>query len=200
MDFHVQHLASLCRIYGDKIEDHKCKVDTNCFVSEIHQILKDLFLLDSPNDPHQRQKVNFICKWCISLLIEHVLIIWDKMKTLQVRQKAKKAPDAWSQHETTQKIKQEKLINLNYFLYWHRTRRFSQLLQAGKTIAFDLAHHGHALVTLYFQFLCSDWSKFDRWVHAENLCWQSFCSTCDVFNCLFALDVQNEIKLLSGVF
>ena len=23
-------------------------------------------------------------------------------------------------------------------------------------------HYGHALVTLYVQFLCSDWSKFDR--------------------------------------
>ena len=46
------------------------------------------------------------------------------------------------------------------------------------------------------------WSKFDRWVHAGNLCsifnlvyfdgwsWQSFVSTCDVFNCLFLLDVQ----------
>ena len=76
------------------------------------------------------------------------------------------------------------------------------------------SHHGHALVTLYVQFLCSDWSKFDRWVHAENLCsmlkvvyfdslrWslQSFVSTCDVFNCLFPLDVQNEIQLLSRVF
>ena len=30
--------------------------------------------------------------------------------------------------------------------------------------------HCHALITLYVQFLCSDWSKFDRWVHAENLC------------------------------
>ena len=95
---------------------------------------------------------------------------------------------------------------------WPRTRKFSQLLQAGKTVAFDFAHHGHALVTLYFQFLCSDWSKFDRWVYAENLCsilklvyfdswsWQSFVSTCDVFNCLFPLDAQNEIQLLSGVF
>ena len=58
------------------------------------------------------------------------------------------------------------------------------------------------MVTLYVQFLCSDWSKFDRWVHAQNLCsilkliyfdswsWQSFVSTCDVFNCLFPLDVQ----------
>ena len=77
---------------------------------------------------------------------------------------------------------------------WPRKRKFSQLLQAGKTVAFDFSHHGHALVTLYVQFLCSDWSKFDRWVHAENLCsilkvvyfdswsWQSFVWTCDVFN------------------
>ena len=31
-------------------------------------------------------------------------------------------------------------------------------VQAGKT----LSYHGHALVTLYVQFLYSDWSKFDR--------------------------------------
>ena len=36
MDIHVQHLASLCRIFVDEIEDHKRKVDTNRFVSEIH--------------------------------------------------------------------------------------------------------------------------------------------------------------------
>ena len=29
------------------------------------------------------------------------LIIWVEIKTLQARQQAKKAPDAWSQHETT---------------------------------------------------------------------------------------------------
>ena len=79
-------------------------------------------------------------------------------------------------------------------------------------VAFDFSHQGHALVTLYVQFLYSDWSKFDRWVHAENLCsiwklvyfdswsWQSFLSTCYVFNCLFPLDIQNEIQLLSRVF
>ena len=79
-------------------------------------------------------------------------------------------------------------------------------------VAFDLSHQGHALVTLYVQFLCSDWWKLDRWVHAENLCsilklvyfdswsWQSFVSTCDVFNRLFPLNVQNEIQLLSRVF
>ena len=67
MDIHVQHLASLCRICGDEIEDHKRKVDTNCFVSEIHQIWKDLMLLDSPNvhpplKNNQRKKANFKCK------------------------------------------------------------------------------------------------------------------------------------------
>ena len=79
-------------------------------------------------------------------------------------------------------------------------------------VAYDFSRQDHALVTLYVQFLCSDWSKFDRWVHAENLCsilklvyfdswsWQSFVSTCDVFNCLFPLNVQNEMQLLSRVF
>ena len=79
---------------------------------------------------------------------------------------------------------------------------------AGKTFSCQ----GHVLVTLYVQFLCFDWSKFDRWVHAENLCsilklvhfdswsWQSFLSTCNVFNCPLPLNVQNEIQLLSRVF
>ena len=81
-------------------------------------------------------------------------------------------------------------------------------IQARKTFSY----HGHALVTLYVQFLCSDWSTFDRWVHAENLCsilklvhfdswsWQSFMSTCNVFNCLLPLGVQNEKQLLSRAF
>ena len=85
-------------------------------------------------------------------------------------------------------------------------------IQAGKADAFHFSHHSHALVTLHVRFLCSDWSKLDRWVHAENLCsilelvyfdswsWQSFVSTRDVFNCFFPLDVQNEIQLLSRVF
>ena len=34
-------------------------------------------------------------------------------------------------------------------------------LHAGKAITFDFSHC-HALITLYVQFLCSDWSKFDR--------------------------------------
>ena len=77
----------------------------------------------------------------------------------------------------------------------------------GRQWLLTFAHHGHALVTPNVQFLCSDWSKVDRWVHAENICsilnlvyfdswsWQSFASTCNVF----PLDVQNAIQLLSGV-
>ena len=104
---------------------------------------------------------------------------------------------------------------------WPRKRKFSQLLQAGKTVAFDFSHHGHALTTLYVQFWCSDSSKSDRWIHAENLrsilklvyldswSWQSFVSTCNVLNCLFLLDVQNErdtaaikslLSLMAGLF
>ena len=42
-------------------------------------------------------------------------------------------------------------------------------IQAGKTDAFHFSNHSHALVTLYVQFLCSDWWKLDRWVHVEKL-------------------------------
>ena len=37
-------------------------------------------------------------------------------------------------------------------------------------------------------------------VYFDSWSWQSFKSTCDVFNCLFPLNVQNEIQLLSRVF
>ena len=67
MDIHVQHLAPLCRICGDEIKDHKRKVYTNRFASKIHQIWKDLLLLDStivhPQlKNNQRKKANFNCK------------------------------------------------------------------------------------------------------------------------------------------
>ena len=94
---------------------------------------------------------------------------------------------------------------------WPRKRKFSLfflIVLAGK----PLSYLGHALVTLYVQFLYSDWSKFDRLVQADKLCsilevvyfdswsWQNFVSTCDFFNWLFSMDVQNEIQLLSRVF
>ena len=40
MDIYVQHLASLCQICGDEIEEHKRKVDSNRFGSEIRQNLE----------------------------------------------------------------------------------------------------------------------------------------------------------------
>ena len=79
--------------------------------------------------------------------------------------------------------------------FWFQTDVGAKIhpVQAGQTFSY----HGHALVTLYVQFLYSDWSKFDGWVYVENLCsilknvyfdswsWQSFVSTRDVFNRLF---------------
>ena len=48
---------------------------------------------------------------------------------------------------------------------WPRARKFSQLSKntGGKRLFLTMG-------TLYVQFSCSDWSNFDRWVHAENLC------------------------------
>ena len=79
-------------------------------------------------------------------------------------------------------------------------------IKAGKTFFY----HGHALVTLYVQFLSSDWSKCDRWVHAENLCsilkvvyfdswsWQSFVST---VNCLFSTGcIKSLLLFMAGLF
>ena len=65
-----------------------------------------------------------------------------------------------------------------------------------------MAPRGDVLVRLYGQFLCLrktimhclETCYFDSWS------WQSFVSTCDFFNCLFPLDVQNEKQLLSRVF
>ena len=94
---------------------------------------------------------------------------------------------------------------------WSSMRKFSQLSKnaSREDMLFTfltITYMYHALVTLYVQFLCFDWSKFDKWVHAENWyilkllnfdswSWQGFVSTCDVLNCLFPLDVQNEIQL-----
>ena len=58
--------------------------------------------------------------------------------------------------------------------FWFQTdlgrENSTGFIHAGKAITFDFSHHNHALITLYVQFLCSDWPKFDRWVHAKNLC------------------------------
>ena len=48
--------------------------------------------------------------------------------------------------------------------------------------------------------LISNWPRTRKFSHFDSWSWQSFVSTCDVLNCLFPLDVQNEIRLLSRVF
>ena len=101
---------------------------------------------------------------------------------------------------------------------WPRTRKYSQLLQVGKTFINMVTRWSRSMSnfnTLIGQ--NSDWSKFKRWVDAENLCsiwklvyrscllvywsWQNFvASSSDVFNRLFPVDVQNEKQLLSRFF
>ena len=55
------------------------------------------------------------------------------------------------------------LLTLRFQTDFGRQNSASYLkMQAGKTDAFHFYNHSHALVTLYYQFLCSDWSKFDR--------------------------------------
>ena len=87
---------------------------------------------------------------------------------------------------------------------WPRTRKFSQLLQAGKTVAFDFAHHGSLwsrstsnFYTLIGQNLTVE---FMRKIYTASWILFTFVSTYNVFNSLFSLHVQNEIQLLSGVF
>ena len=83
---------------AEKIKDPKRKVDANRFVSNIHQIWKDLVLLDSPSvHPEfekkikERRQISIINDvFCYSLNTDNLGCIL----TLQVRQKAKKAPDA----------------------------------------------------------------------------------------------------------
>ena len=57
------------------------------------------------------------------------------------------------------------------------------------TLAFDFSHHGHALVTLYVQSLCYDWSKFDsefmRKIYAVS--WNLFTLTAEATRVLCQL-------------
>ena len=67
---------------------------------------------------------------------------------------------------------------------------------------------GHALRSIFILWLVKIWQVSScgklcsilKVVYFDSWSWQSFVSTCDVFNCLFPLDVQNEIQLLSRVF
>ena len=56
--------------------------------------------------------------------------------------------------------------------------KIHQPLQVGKAVAFDFSQHRHSLVTLYVQFLCSDWSKFDRWAVSSSRKFMLHLETC----------------------
>ena len=78
----------------------------------------------------------------------------------------------------------------------------------GEDLILPWSRVGHALRPIFILWLLKIWqvSSCEKIMqHLENcLLWQlklkSFVSTCDVFNCLFPLDVQNEIQQLSRVF
>ena len=86
--------------------------------------------------------------------------------------------------------------------------KFSQLFQnTGGEDLVTRSRVGHSLRPIFMLWLVKIWQvsscgKCMQHLETCLLCWswQSFVSTCDVFNCLFPLDVQNEIQLLSRVF
>ena len=94
---------------------------------------------------------------------------------------------------------------------WPRTQKFNGLLHAGKAIAFDFltivmrwprsTSNFYALIgqNLTGEFMRKIYAASGN-VFTHSWSWQSFGSSCDVFNCLFLLDVQNEIQLLSRFF
>ena len=84
---------------------------------------------------------------------------------------------------------------------WPRKLKFSQFLQAGKTCQLLLTfltkvtRWSRSTSNFYVLIGQNLTGEFMRKIYAA-----CFLSTCDVFNFLFPLDVQNEIQLLSGVF
>ena len=90
--------------------------------------------------------------------------------------------------------------------FWPRTRIFSQFLQVWNAVTFDSpwSRVGHGLRPIFMLWLVKIWqeSSCGKLMHhlGTSWSWQSFVSCCDVFNCIFPLDVHNEIQLLSRFF
>ena len=86
---------------------------------------------------------------------------------------------------------------------WPRKLRFSQFLQAGKTCQLLLTFLTKVMlwsVKIWQVSSCGNLCSILKLVYFDSWSWQSFVSTCEVFNCLFPLNiVQNEIQLLSRV-
>ena len=91
-------------------------------------------------------------------------------------------------------------------LNWPRTRKLSQFLQntGGEDLFLRWSHVGDAVRSIFKLWMVKIWqvsscAKFMQ--HLENcLFWRLKLTEFCVFNCLFPLDVQVEIQLLSRVF
>ena len=86
------------------------------------------------------------------------------------------------------------------FSNWPRTRIENSasflILQAWETFSY----HGYALRLIFMHWLVKIWQVSSCLCSILKLVSTSFVSTCDVFNCLFPLDVQYDSQLLSRVF
>ena len=78
-----------------------------------------------------------------------------------------------------------------------RTRKFSQLFKITAWETFS--YHGYALRLIFMHWLVKICQVSSCLCNILKLVSTSFVSTCDVFNCFFPLDVQNELQLLSRV-
>ena len=94
---------------------------------------------------------------------------------------------------------------------WPRTRKFNRLffMQGRQPLLTFLTVTRWSRSTSNFYVLIGQnlTGKFMRKIYAasgnwlpDSSSWQSFVLSCDVLNCLFLLDIQNEIHLLSRLF
>ena len=96
--------------------------------------------------------------------------------------------------------------------FWFQTdfrRKNSALKYRRDDLFLPWARVGHAPRPIFMLWLVKIWQVSScvrlmqhilKVVYFDSWSWQSFESTCDVLNCLFPLNVQNEIQLLSRVF
>ena len=90
-----------------------------------------------------------------------------------------------------------------------RKNSASFLKNAGEEdLSLQWSRVAHALCLMFILWLvkiwqvssCGKFMQHYKVVFFDSWSWQRFVLTCDVFNCLFPLDVPNEIQLLLRVF